>query len=147
MKKLLIGISILLLSALAYVVYMYNKPHKNVERSKAKESISAQYLFEEFSKDDSAAMERFADQVIQVTGKVSYLDLANENEPQLVLNVADNEGFIRCGFKAEDLSKMENIQEGTEISLKGICKGFNNTEGLDLLSDPEVVISKCTIIE
>ncbi|MFY0644173.1 MAG: hypothetical protein JXR19_06880 [Bacteroidia bacterium] len=147
MKKILFGILFILLCAVGYGLYLYNKPHKNVERASAKETVSADVLFNEFNSDETAAMERYADHVIEVSGMVSYVDLANENEPQIVLEVSDSEGFIRCGFEVDELNKIKKIESGSALVVKGLCKGFNHTEGLDLLSDPEVVISKCTIIE
>jgi hypothetical protein len=130
-----------------YGVYLYNKPHKNVENADPVKSLSADELYLAYSEDETKANNEISEQVIEVSGKIYSLETDNVEEPQIVLSTNDPSGFIRCGFKPEELQKIQTLKEGNSIKIKGLCKGMNMAEGLDLLADIDIVISKCMIIE
>lgn len=148
MKKIIITIVFILLLAGAFYGYkLYNKEHINVAQTEATEKLSAASLFEVFDTDESAAMIKYADQVVETWGNIYSIDLSNDLEPQVVLEANGDNGYIRCGFKTEELEKVKSLTEGSELRLKGECKGINSAEGLDLLADVDVVLSNCIIIE
>ncbi|MEY2924663.1 MAG: hypothetical protein RLZZ337_1211 [Bacteroidota bacterium] len=148
MKRNIAIILVILLAVGAYIGYsMFNKKHINVEDTKPEVSLSAADLFTAFENDETASMEKYADKVIAVSGDIYNVDLSNNLEPQLVLEANGDNGFIRCGFKTEELNKVKDLQPGMAIELKGECKGMNAPEGLDLLADIDVVLSNCIIID
>lgn len=136
-----------MIALLTYGIYLYNKPHKKVNASSVSASMSASDLFNSFLEDEANAMAQYSDKVIEIEGSFSHADLSNDSEPQILVQVVDNQGFIRCGFAPEAIDQIKELKADSKIKLIGLCQGFNNTEGLDLLSDPEVVLSECTIIE
>lgn len=146
MKKILFIILILL--AVTFVGYkMYNKPHTDVQSSEVLKSFSAAELFSVFELGEAQSMAQYADKVIAVTGVVYLKDFSNDLEPQLVLKANGDNGYIRCGFKPSEMSKLNQVKEGQNINIKGLCKGINGSEELDLLADIDVVMSKCIIID
>jgi hypothetical protein len=148
MKRIILLIILLgLLGGGLYVYQMSNKEHINVAETEAAETLSASDIFSEFDGNESLAMETYADKVIQVSGMVTTVDLSNDLEPQLVLEGNGDNGFVRCGFKISELSKVEAVKDSTTVTLKGECKGLNGSDGLDLLADKDVVLSNCIIIE
>jgi hypothetical protein len=126
---------------------MYNKPHTDVVRTDAAETVSAEDIFAAFDNDEAAAMLKYADKVIALEGILLSKDLSNELEPQIVLDGNGYDGYIRCGFKPEMLTKIIALGENNPISIKGICVGMNGSEELDLLADKDVVLSNCTLID
>lgn len=110
-------------------------------------SVSANELFDLFNTDEAKATTQYAEKVIGVKGEIYSKEFENAKEPQIVLKTNDMSGYIRCGFKAEELSKLEMIDESKEVEIKGLCKGFNASEELDLLADKDVVLSNCILIE
>jgi hypothetical protein len=144
-KTLIILIAILAVGFIGYK--MYNKPHTDVQATEVLKSFSAEELFTVFDLGEAQAMAQFADQVIGVNGVVYQKDFGNELEPQIVLEANGDNGYIRCGFKPEEKSKLEKIKEGQSVKVKGLCKGINGSEELDLLADIDVVMSNCIIIE
>ena len=126
---------------------MYNKEHIDVAETEADETMSSEDLFAEFDGNESMAMESYSDKIIQVKGAVTSIELENEQEPQVVLYGNGVDGFIRCGFKASELEKIQQLTDSSTISLKGLCKGLNGGDGLDLLADKDVILSNCIIIE
>lgn len=132
----------------AYYGYsLYNKEHTNVAETEAIAEFTAGDLFNAFDTNEEENMTKYGDQVISVNGVIFSMDLSNEKEPQIVLEGNGDNGYIRCGFKPEEMAKIETLTGGDEIKLKGECKGINKAEELDLLADVDVVLSNCIIVE
>ncbi|MDA8886241.1 OB-fold putative lipoprotein [Bacteroidia bacterium] len=146
-RPILLFIALLVLGAVYYAYKSYNKPHTNVEETAAAESLTAANLFDAFDRDETAAMTKYADKVIQVNGSIFQIDLSNDAEPQVVLQGNSDNGYIRCGFKSSEADKVKTLNDNATLNVKGLCKGFNSSEDLDLLADKDVVLSNCTIIE
>ncbi|MGB0851258.1 MAG: OB-fold protein [Bacteroidia bacterium] len=146
-RPIFLLISLVALAGAYFAYKSYNKPHTNVSSSEAIESMTAAQLFDKFSSDEAETMKNYSDKVIEVIGTIFLKDLSNKLEPQLVLEANGDNGYIRCGFKQEELVKIESLEESSTIKVKGICKGINGSEELDLLSDIDVVLSNCIIIE
>ncbi len=146
-RPILLFIALLVLGAVYYAYKSYNKPHTNVEETAAAESLTAINLFDAFDTDETAALTKYADKVIQVNGSIFQIDLSNDAEPQVVLQGNGNNGFIRCGFKSSETDKVKRLNDNVTLNVKGLCKGFNSSEELDLLADKDVVLSNCMIIE
>lgn len=148
MKKIaILSISFVLLGVLLFVYRMFNKPHTNVKENKAEKVVSAEQLFDFFNRNEDSAMVIFSDQIIQVTGTLLTKDLSNELEPQITLKTNNTNGFIRCGFKPNELQNIEILEESSTVSIKGICKGMNGDDELTLLEDKDVILSSSIIIE
>lgn len=148
MKKIaLLSTSFVLLCILLFVYRMFNKPHTNVKENKAYEHLSAEQLFYFFNRNEDSAMVVFSDQIIQVTGTLLTKDLSNELEPQITLKTNINNGFIRCGFKPNELKNIAKLKDSSTVKIKGICKGMNGDDELTLLEDKDIILSSSIIIE
>lgn len=130
-----------------YAYATYNKGHRDVAHTEAVAHLTGPDLFDLFDVQEEESMKRFGDQVIELVGTIYDIDLTNSSEPQIVIEGNGDNGFIRCGFDTEALQKVNSYKSGQTISIKGECKGINKTEGLDLLSDVDVVLSNCVILE
>ena len=100
-----------------------------------------------FDKNEDSAMTIFSDRVIHVTGTLLTKDFSNELEPQILLKTDNENGFIRCGFKPNELQILEQLKDSSNIKVKGICKGINGDDELTLLEDKDVILSSSIIIE
>lgn len=148
MKKIaLLSISFVLLCVLLFAYRMFNKPHTNVKENKADKLVSAGQLFDFFDRNEDSAMVVFSDQIIQVTGTLSTKDLSNELEPQITLKTNNTNGFIRCGFKPNELKNIVKLKDSSTVKIKGICKGMNGDDELTLLEDKDIILSSSIIIE
>lgn len=135
MKKILLFLLILAVGGGAYGVYMYNKPHKNMQRQGADFELSAADLYSEFENDESAANTKYLDKVLQVTGNIREI-IKEDEKVSVILETGNLMGGITCeldGFSEHDFSA---FNEGDQLSLKGICTGM-------LL---DVVLVRCVII-
>jgi hypothetical protein len=146
-KPIIILITLLVLGGVLFVYQMYKKPHTDVAATEASEILSATDIFTAFDTDVEASTLQYSDKVIQVEGLLLSKEMSNEKEPQIVLEGDGDEGFVRCGFKPEELSKVMALTDSTVVKIKGMCIGFNGSDELDLLGSKDVVLSNCIIIE
>lgn len=147
MKNILYILILVLFIGGIFAYQMYTKEHTSVADTEAVAQTSADQLFNAFETRESEAMIAFGDKVLEISGAIYTIDLSNELEPQIVLQTSVDNGYIRCGFAAGAKAQIESLSEGDTIKLKGICKGLNASEELDLLADKDVVMSNCIIID
>jgi hypothetical protein len=148
MRKItILSISFIVLGILLFVYRMFNKPHTDVLNTKATVEMTAIELFTYFDTNEDSATIKYSDQIIVVSGVLHSKDLSNELEPQILIKTNEDDGFIRCGFKPEYLNNINSLKESSTIKVKGICKGLNGDDDLELLSDKDVVLSSSILIE
>lgn len=146
-NKLILFVGILAILGIIIAYTMYNKPHTDVGNSDAQFEMTADELFGAFDAEYDIAREKYEDQIILVSGQLHSLDMGNDEAPQLLLLTSFDDGYIRCGFDASNAAKLKGIKDETQLKIKGICKGMDKLEGLDLLNDIDVILSNCIIID
>lgn len=144
MKKfLIITLSIVgagLLIGGGVVWYVFNKPQRNVEKEKPAFVMTAADLYAEYSSNEEAGNAKFSNKVIEVTGEIVEIT-PGENETSIVL--LDPMEGISCALDsiivADNKEKIENLNIGDEITLKGKCDGIDMIMG--------VVLTRCYFAE
>ena len=124
MKKVLSIIAVLGLVALLAGVYMYNKPHKDMDRAKADVSITAPQLFSAFENDEEAANKIYLDKVIKVQGTIQNVEKDEENQLSLMLSSGNEMFGIRCQMDELSDQSKHQFKAGDTVTLKGICTGM-----------------------
>lgn len=137
-KKILFSLAIIMVLGAIIAYLMYNKPHKDVAGTQSDFQISAAELFKAFNEDEQAANAKYLEKIIEVQGVVvGDLNTDNPAEPSLFLETGDDFGVISCGFPQSETESLLNIKSGTNIQIKGLCKG----------KTMDVVLTNCTIID
>ncbi|MBU6342118.1 MAG: OB-fold putative lipoprotein [Bacteroidetes bacterium] len=123
MKKVLIGIAILVLGGAAYAYYLWNMPHENMEHAKADLSINAAQLFSEYNTDQTSADAKYLDKTIAVKGTVKEVN-KEEGATKIVLDTGSDFSVV-CTL--DELSKhpRTDFSVGETLTFKGKCTGFN----------------------
>ena len=145
-RPLTLALSLLVLGVIFFVYKSFNKEHTDVATADVLQKLSAYELFAAFDTSEEEATQKYAEQVITVSGLLFHRDLSNDQEPQIILEGNGDDGFIRCGFKIEYLQNAMDLTDGDRVKVKGLCKGFNDAGDLDLLADRDVVLSNCILI-
>lgn len=114
-KKILIIIGVLLISAASYAVYLYNKPHKNVLKTKAELTISSKELIRKFSKSENQISTTLIDKIIEISGTITDIEESAES----IIVILDQ--GIKCEFDKET----KGMTKGQSIKVKGIYSGFD----------------------
>ncbi|CAN5540912.1 hypothetical protein BH10BAC2_BH10BAC2_37370 [soil metagenome] len=118
-RKILIVITLLLLAAISYGLYVWNKPQRDVQDEKAV-TIAATAIFDSFTVNETKANELYLNKAIQVTGEVSEFKKNQDGQAVVYLKSTDPVFGVNCTFK-EDPGPLE---KGTTITFKGICTGY-----------------------
>lgn len=119
MKKILIGILLVLVVTCGVIYLMYNKPHRN-PATETSIKISATELFKSFEDNEMEANKLYLDKVLEVTGKITEVSSNQNGMPVLALETENIMFGVRC--------TMENgepiAQVGETVIVKGICTGY-----------------------
>ena len=128
-------IKIFLFSVLAIflflIVYLYNKPGRDVEKETAI-SISAVQLFKTYAENEVNANKIYLDKAIDVHGTVSDFNKNQQGQTVIILQTDDPMFGVACTLKSNNSPP---LTKGSKIKLKGICSGFTN----------DVVLRDCII--
>jgi hypothetical protein len=118
--------------AVAVLVYVFviNKPHRDYEKANPDYFMTAEALFGLFREDAQAASEMYNGKIIQVSGQLSSVENV---DGQIVLCFVLGEGLfgdegIRISMISGQVEQPERLVVGQDITLKGFCTGFNDTD-------------------
>lgn len=135
-KKIIYLLIFITLAAIATGVYLWNKPHRNIEKSKEDYSISAIDFYNEYSTDENNSNTKYLNKIIIVSGEISELEIDNTEEPTVTLKTSDESMTISCGFDKKWINDLKLLKIGAVVKIKGKC------DGLGMFG---IVITKCNI--
>ena len=130
---LLVGV----LATFALVAFysLYNTPHRQVVDAAPTVEVQAELLYNHYVSDEARADTMYLDKVVLVSGVVEEI-LANEHgEKVLMLETPELFG-VSCTMDSTQNKKLQDIQTGSAVVIKGICHG--------MLMD--VVLVKCVLV-
>ena len=123
MKKIGLIFTALLLVSATVGVYLYNKPHQDIQHAKADFHLPASALFEEFEADEAAANIKYLDKVVEVSGKIISVSETDQGLPSLTLDGGGEMFGVICQMDQHSKHQELDFEEGDEVSLRGICTG------------------------
>lgn len=123
--------------AIAFIGYrIYNKPHQNVLDAKAVKATSI-LLYDTFSeKEKDPAI--YLNKVVEVSGQVKSISKNKQNQQIILLKTNVSEGSVNCTME----EKVNNIQPGDNIVLKGVCSGYIEGD-IDMDLPGDVFLIRC----
>ena len=141
MKKALIIVFVLVIIGVVVYFSLFNKPHRDIISEKAAFSMPASELYNAFTSNPDDANAKYLNKVISVTGSVSDISSISNNEMKIVLSADENMFGVACSFSDEEVDVARSIEEGNELTIKGLCTGYTG----DGLMPGDVVLVKCKI--
>ncbi len=136
-KRLIIFIAALVAGLIFYTLYLYNMPHRDVKNEKNIVQIDAKDLFLAYEQNEPEADKKFLDKTIEITGKISEINIAQEDNPIIIFKNEEDFFGVSCNFVNGTTKQLKMLNTDDSVIVKGICKGY--------LSD--VVLIDCIIIE
>jgi len=137
MKKYTLYIGLLGLLGAGVAYFMYNKPHKNIKKSKTDFQIEAVQLFTEFEENESDANTKYLDKLIELKGTVREVSSDKEGNVSIILNSDNDLAGVICQLDNLTTHNRTSFDKGEKVTLKGICTG--------MLMD--VVLVRCVEVE
>jgi len=115
---------------------MYNKPHRNVEKSKVDFILTATELLNAFELNPQDAEQKYTGRIVEVSGAVNSI---SHSDQRVTIILAAENGFfgVNCSFSSNVNFSNKNIVVGELVNVKGICSGY-----LD-----DVILSDCYLVE
>jgi hypothetical protein len=143
LKKFRTWIVFILIAAVAGAVVaylMYNKPHPDYTEMEPEHTLSVQSIYQAFQDDPAGSNALYTGKVIQLSGALTRTE---QLDTTAILVFALEEGMfgeqgVRCTMHPDHLAPAEALQAGSEVSVKGYCTGFNDTD---------VILEKCVVVE
>ena len=140
-KNILISLLLIIVVAASFGYYMFSKGPRDVKHSTAIE-INATALYDEFSKDSTTALKKYADKILLVNGEITSISLNQKKEQIILLKTGVDEASINCTLEEE----AGNIKVNDKINIKGICSGIGQGDA-DLGIQADVYLTRCFLIK
>lgn len=127
--KYVIGVVLVgLLAGMGTALYLFNKPKRDIAKTKPEYALSAAQLLSEFIKNEQTANAKYLSavggKVIQVSGIVGEIEQKGDTTLNILLNGSVNSGHINCSMEKAGIPMAKSIKVGENVVIKGECTGY-----------------------
>ena len=112
MKKIVIGLVVLFAILLVSYKYLFHA-HRDIANEEAVFSVSVKQVSNDFLQDEAKANIKYLDKSIQISGKVTNIDIANKTI------VLDEKVFVL-------LKKNSDVKQNEVIIIQGRVMGYDS---------------------
>lgn len=149
-KKILIILTVGVLIAVAVVLYMFNKPARDVQATKTDFSLQASEIVNEYLTDAKKANDKYLDEngnskVLEITGIVAKISEDFSQQKVILLKLASDKAGVSATFTKETNSHTNLIKVGDEITVKGVIRSGASYDA-DLEMYENVILDKSDIV-
>lgn len=144
---LIVGI----LSAAGIALYLFNKPHRDVQAAKSDYTLSSNDLVQEYLQNPYEANQKYLDEsgnskIIVVTGRVHSITRDLNNQLVVLLKEDHDPAGVSATFTETTNASAEKLSIGQTIAIKGVIRaGAGYDEDLDLYED--VILEKSDVFK
>jgi type II secretory pathway pseudopilin PulG len=138
LKVLLVLAVIGIIAALYIYFFVYNKPHRDIEKAKPDFTMQAEMLYNEFTSQKDSANTKYLDKVLEINGNLKSVE---KTDTLSIIVFSFNEGMfgdegIRCTLLPKYREMASDLKPNDMVTIKGLCQGYNDTD---------VILEKCSI--
>lgn len=121
-KHILVIVAMLMIFAAGFAYWQYNKPHRDASSEKVAFSMTTSELYNAFEADENAAMIKYGNQLIEVTGQVKESTTDDKSNSMILLD----SGHPLFGVKTMFQTPIINPPAiGEQVVIRGFCSGIN----------------------
>lgn len=150
--KKIVGVLILtvLIMGISVAYYVYNMPHRDVQKTKADYSLQGSAIVNEYLSDATSANEKYLDdegesKVLEISGSIAKIDEDFEQNKVILLKSNEDKAGVSCTFLSDQKDIIEGLKIGDQIVVKGVIRsGASFDEDLDMFEN--VIVEKSTFI-
>jgi hypothetical protein len=141
-KKVILSVIALVILGGAWFGYAeYTRKVKDLANVKAQVTLQSSELIMAFEKNETAANAELLDKIIAVKGNVKKIEKDDHGHYTIVLGDAGSMSSVRCSMDSVHVNEITGLKEGSGVTLKGACTGFNADE----LLGSDVILNRCVI--
>jgi len=132
-------------------LYMFNKPHRDVQSTGADYVLSSSQIVQEYLTDSEAANQKYlsADgdsKILEITGEISKITENYNGQKVVLLKSSQDKAGVSATFTAESNEKLSGKTPGQAITVKGVIRsGASYDEDLGLYEN--VLLEKSDVIK
>jgi len=119
-KKILGGILVVVLLGVGAVYFVFNKPHRSVDKPDL--LVDASDLIMAFEEDERAANDKYVGKVLEVSGTVAEV-IEKQSSFVLLLGDTTTVSRVSCTLEHEQDSMAYGLRAGDALTVRGICSG------------------------
>lgn len=130
-------------------LYLFNMPHRNVQKATADYSLSSSQIVTEYLTDKESANKKYLaedgdSKILEITGVVSKISEDFDGQKVVLLKGADDKAGVSATFTTETNANAAKLQVGETVTVKGVIRsGASYDEDLDLYEN--VILEKSDI--
>lgn len=133
-----------------FTIYVFNKPHRNIQAAAIDFTMSSRALVEEYLSSPEKANEKYLSdegnsKILAIKGKVHSTSRDLNGQFVFLLKEEGDKAGVSCTFTTATNGQAVRAQPGQEVTVKGIIRsGAGYDEDLELYED--VIVEKCDIL-
>ena len=131
-------------------LYMFNKPHRDIQSKDADFSLTASEVVEEYLTNEEAANQKYLSsdgdfKILEITGIVSSISEDFNGQKIVFFEGESDKAGVKASFTHETNSSLNNVQIGQTITVKGVIRsGASYDEDLEMYE--HVILEKSDIV-
>jgi hypothetical protein len=132
-------------------LYMFNKPHRDVQSAQADYVLSSSQIVTEYLADYQAANQKYlaADgnsKILEISGEVNEISENFNGQKVVLLNGAMDQSGVSVVFTEETNDNLNGVSVGQAITVKGVIRsGASYDEDLEMYE--HVILEKSDIVK
>ncbi|MGC9355523.1 MAG: OB-fold protein [Mariniphaga sp.] len=131
-------------------LYMFNMPHRDVQKTRTDYSLASSEIVAEYLADAEAANSKYlaADgdsKVLEISGTVSKISEDFDGKKVVLLKDGSDKAGVKATFTAETSANAANLEVGQKVTLKGVIRsGAAYDQDLEMYE--HVVLDKSDVV-
>lgn len=131
-------------------LYMFNKPHRDVQSANADYTLTVSEIVSEYFTDKNAANKKYlsadgASKILEITGAVSKISEDFSGQKVVLLKGNQVKAGVSASFTSETNCSLDDVQIDQTITIKGVIRsGASYDEDLEMYE--HVIIEKSNIV-
>src|SRR5690554_3824439 len=121
-KHIIVILVVLGIFAAGFAYWQYNKPHRDASSEKIDYSLTATELYNAFEADENAAMTKYGNQLIEVTGTIQEIKTGNDSNTMILLGSEHPLFGVKTMFQTPVINPPAI---GDQMVIRGFCSGIN----------------------
>ncbi len=132
-------------------LYMFNKPHRDVQSAQADYVLSSSQIVTEYLADYQAANQKYlaADgnsKILEISGEVNEISENFNGQKVVLLNGVNDMAGVSAIFTEETNDNLNGVKVGRTITVKGVIRsGASYDEDLEMYE--HVILEKSDIVK
>ena len=132
-------------------LYMFNKPHRDVQSARADYVLTSAQIVAEYLADNHAANQKYlaADgdsKILEISGEVNEISENFKGQKVVLLNGGKDRAGVSAIFTAETNDNLNGIRVGQAITVKGVIRsGASYDEDLEMYEN--VILEKSDVVK